>query len=243
MTSLSGIKLTPNKDVMGTSANQRRLRATKKTKLGGEVYIGMVKTETARLSKANEKSSGGRMQIMLQIAPVDGEGKPLFPTVPLFLAVPQPTPVEVFEALNESAIDDDGIARGQDVNEWDEKSFYDYLHATARPEAQPLPKWNKEAKRWEDQLTDATYATQEDSKPRVIELMEPIHQFALDTFCNLADKDNKGEVFKGDTFAFTLAYGKDGKGFPNVRVISGADNVPAEYTVIDDVKAATESVG
>lgn len=238
MGSLKDVKLKVNRDATGTTGAQKKLKATGKN----ECYIGAVKSESASLSKANDKSSGGRMQIMLQIAPIDGEGKQRFPTVPLFLKVPQPTPPEVFEALKQNATDDDGNARGQDVGEWEEEVAYSYLKATGREDiAQPLPKWNKEAKRWEDQVTDATYSTKEDMKVRIQDLMEPVHQFFLDAFTGLADKDDKAEVFKGDKVAFTLGYGPDGKGFPNVRIIGGADSVPAEFTVIEDITAATET--
>lgn len=231
-------KVKANKDAMGSSQAQKRLRATGKN----ECYQGQVKSETARLSKGNDNGPGGRMQIMLQIAPLDGEGKAKFPTVPLFLAVPQPTPPEVFEAFSESPTTDDGEARGQDVNAWDEQTAYDYLAATEREEARPLPKWNKTEKVWEDQLSDATYAKKEDEdyKARMRELFEPVHQFMLDAFLSLGDKDNKAEVFKGDEFYFTLSYGKDGKGFPNVKIVNRADL--SEYSVIEDITAATETV-
>jgi hypothetical protein len=231
-------KVKANTDVMGGSQAQKRLRATGKA----ECYQGVVKTETARLTKGNEKSSGGRMQIMLQISPVDGEGKPKFPTVPLFLAIPQPTPPEVFEALNEAAVDDSGNARGQDVQAWDEQTAYDYLAATEREEAAPLPKWNKTEKVWEDQLTDSVFRKKEDAdyKERIVELMSPVHQFMLDSFLTLADKDgDKAEIFKGDEVYFTLSYGPTGTGFPSVKLVSKA--ALAENTVIEDINAATET--
>lgn len=236
MGSLKGVKLGVNKSVTGTSGAQKKLRATEKT----EVYIGQVKSESATLTKASEKSTGGRMQLMLQLAPIDGEGKVRFPTVPLFIKVPQPTPPEVFEAFSQAAVDDDGNARGQDVDQWEEEAAYKFLKATGREEiAVPTPKWNKDAKQWEDQLTDATYKSKDDMKERLQELMEPVHQFYLDTFAALSDKDDKAEIFKGNKVAFTLAYGADGKGFPNVKIISGADNIPAEYTVIENINDAT----
>lgn len=239
--SLAGQGIKPNQKTVGKSGEQKRLRATSK----GEVYVGVVKSEKPSLSKDKEDKAGGNMQIMLQIAPIDGEGKTRFNTVPLFVKIPQPTPVQVFAAFNESATTKDGEPRGEEVSDYAEKEAYEYLRATGREEiAQPLPKFNKDAKIWEDQITDATYANNEEKQDRYSELMGPVHEFMLDGFLKLTDSleegADKAEVFKGDKVAFTLSYGKDGKGFPNVKIISGTDNVPAEFSTIEDITAALE---
>jgi hypothetical protein len=233
MSTLSSLQIPINTAGLGKSGEQRRLKATNK----GEVYIGEVKSQKSKLSKVFN------MQIFLQLAPIDGEGKVRYPTVPLFLPVPTPTTPQVFEAFKVEAKNADGTARGRDVSEYAEGGAYQFLKAAGFQDvAVPLPKWNSELKRWEDSLTDATYATTEDKHERYKELMIPVHQTMIDAFTADSAIGGSGEqVFKGVRVAFELNYGKTGSGFPNVRVISGADNVPADRTILTDLSTESAS--
>lgn len=231
MSNLNTLQIPINTAGLGKSGEQRRLRATAK----GEVYIGEVKTQRSKLSRS------WNMQIFLQLAPIDAEGKVRFPTVPLFLQVPDPTPPQVFEAFGADAVDESGTARGQDVSEYAEGGAYSFLRAAGFHDAAlPLPKWNKELKRWEDSITDVTYATTEAKQARYAELMKPVHETMNTAFASDKEIGGTGEqAFKGVRVAFELNYGKDGTGFPNVRVVSGADQVPADRTILTEI--GTES--